>query len=421
MASRSRLVQGRSIPDRWTVSPLHALLEEEFAGAWGVEPAAKPENVKVLRSTNLDDDGHLDYTSGALRLFASRDLHEKQLKTGDLLLESSGGGPGKPVGRVAFFCDPHDGWRYSVSNFFRTLRPGPAVVPKYLAYCLSHVYRQPSIWQLQQQTTGIINLKYSDYLDQDVLVPPLGEQKRIVEALDAVGESIRSAGRHLAKMEAMGRGLLAGVFSAGSGERVGWTSFRVGELLNGRPKNGYSPKAGNGFSGTYMLGLGCLTVNGFSATQLKYAPGDDPAVGRAVLTDGDLLIGRANTRDLVGMIGRYADIGYPCIYPDLMMRLRVGDKVLPEFLELLLRSDDCRRQIQARASGTSESMVKISADIVLNLTVRVPSIAEQQRILDMNNSLSVAVNDARLEIAKLRRFSDGMMDSLLTGRTRIEV
>lgn len=121
-----------------------------------------------------------------------------------------------------------------------------------------------------------------------------------------------------------------------------------------------------------MLGLGCLTPSGFRPLQLKNAPLSDLRTERAILNDGDLLISRANTRELVGLSGRFRAFGTPCIYPDLMMRLKPNGRITPEYLEITLRAPETRRQIQAAASGTSGSMVKISSSVVCNLLVAVP-------------------------------------------------
>ena len=41
-----------------------------------------------------------------------------------------------------------------------------------------------------------------------------------------------------------------------------------------------------------------------------------------ILNDGDLLINLIQTtRDLVGLMGRYRDVGAPCIYSELMMKM----------------------------------------------------------------------------------------------------
>jgi len=130
---------------------------------------------------------------------------------------------------------------------------------------------------------------------------------------------------------------------------------------------------------------------------------------------------RANTRDLVGHVGRFRDIGIPCIYPDLMMRLTPNDSVRSDFLELVLSSPLVRRQIQARAVGTSASMVKISSAIVIDLEVRLPDLAEQDHILRIVSSADAALGAARHERKKRLALKQGLMEDLLTGRVRVKV
>ena len=139
----------------------------------------------------------------------------------------------------------------------------------------------------------------------------------------------------------------------------------------------------------------------------------------ALLADGDLLMSRSNTRDLVGLAGVYRDVGTPCTYPDLMMRLRPTSEVSGEFLQFVLRSPRSRRQIQAHAVGTSGSMVKIGGRIVCGLVTALPRGPEQGRILSC-----LAAGDSRLgtEVEKaevLRDIKSGLMDDLLTGRVRV--
>ncbi|HUV91276.1 MAG TPA: restriction endonuclease subunit S, partial [Anaerolineae bacterium] len=182
-----------------------------------MEPSGNLGNAKILRSTNLDDEGHLDYESGAERLISLPKLRAKRLRKGDILVEGSGGGPGKPVGRVAWF-DPPDDRVYLASNFFRTLRPKNSVDSKFLLWSLLLAYYDPRIWAFQQQTTGIINLKVSEYLEQEFGVPSLPEQRRIAEILDAADEAIRQTERVTTKLKAVKAGLLHDLLTRGLDE-----------------------------------------------------------------------------------------------------------------------------------------------------------------------------------------------------------
>ncbi len=193
-----------------------------------------------------------------------------------------------------------------------------------------------------------------------------------------------------------------------------WEEHRLGSLLTAPPRNGYSPRASADWTGELMLGLGCLTVDGFSPVQLKNAPKNDRGCLPFRLESGDLLISRSNTRELVGLAGRYRDVGYPCSYPDLMMRLLPGSRVEPSHLERLLRSPIGRRQIQAEAVGTSGSMVKINRRIVESLLFPIPLLPEQQRIAKILDTLDEAIRKTEQLIAKLQQVKQGLLHDLLT-------
>ncbi|MEV0474442.1 restriction endonuclease subunit S [Streptomyces prunicolor] len=157
-------------------------------------------------------------------------------------------------------------------------------------------------------------------------------------------------------------------------------------MLETPPKNGYSPKDVPEWTGLKALGLGCLTPRGFAPSQLKNVP-DSAMARRFTLADGDLLMSRANTRELVGLAGRFTQVGVACIYPDLMMRLRPkAEQCLPGYLEIVLRSATVRRAVQAGARGTSESMVKISAPLVEELRIPLPPLSEQRDIVAANEA-----------------------------------
>jgi TusA-related sulfurtransferase len=165
-----------------------------------------------------------------------------------------------------------------------------------------------------------------------------------------------------------------------------------------------------------MLGLGCLTPDGFEPRQLKNAPSAVSFGHFAMLSDGDLLMSRANTRDLVGLAGTYRDIGTPCIYPDLMMRLTLTQGWSAKALEVVLRSPRARRQISALAQGTSESMVKISGQSVKTVSVPELSVAEQAQLVGVVRNFEEQVTQDRRKLIKLRQLKQGLTSDLLSGR-----
>ena len=125
----------------WVDRSIGDFLDASFAGEWGVE--RNPPNAIVLRATDIDDAGHV-VGSGAARTIPKSKLRAKQLQHGDILLEGSGGGPDKPVGRVALFEAGAHSEPAICSNFFKTLRPRRSVVDeRFLWRKLCWFYGQP--------------------------------------------------------------------------------------------------------------------------------------------------------------------------------------------------------------------------------------------------------------------------------------
>ncbi|MFD7162128.1 restriction endonuclease subunit S domain-containing protein [Streptomyces violascens] len=240
---------------------------------------------------------------------------------------------------------------------------------------------------------------------------PLVGQRRIVAAHAAFEGRIAALESTLDKLRVVRRGLVD--------TGVAGPLRKLGDVLAEKPRNGHSPSEANEWTGLLTLGLGCLTSEGFIPRQLKSIP-DSPVARRFRLSDGDLLMSRANTRDLVGLAGRYRDVGQPCIYPDLMMRLRPDtDLCLPSYLELALGSGAVRRAVQAGARGTSESMVKISAGIVEALRIPLPDVERQRDVVEVVGALDKRLAKQQKAVAKLRTLQQGVVEDLLSGKVGV--
>jgi type I restriction enzyme, S subunit len=293
------------------------------------------------------------------------------------------------------------------------LRPRLTVDPSYAGWML----RSEKVFAEAVRTaegTRMPRTSWSRLRNLEIWCPPPAEQQRIAEILDELDHAIEACNHVLEKLGTAQVALLRSILID-----IQAPSRPLADLLSVNPRNGYSPKEVEGWTGVLALGLGCLTVSGFSPRQLKNVPASDDRYWGAWLSDGDLLMSRSNTLEMVGLVGRYRDVGVPCIYPDLMMKLVPNSLVRPEFLEISLSDANARRQIKSLAQGTSGSMVKISADTARRLQVRVPSLPEQDRILRaaaMAKSEIAAKGHEKNKLVQLKR---GLMEDLLSGRVRV--
>ncbi|MFG2783052.1 hypothetical protein ACGFY7_35125 [Streptomyces prunicolor] len=293
---------------------------------------------------------------------------------------------------------------------FRLTTDPEALDPKYLAIALASGAARRQFDEVMRGSSGQYKISQADV--RTLRVPRIGldEQRRIVAAHAVFERRIAALESVLAKLRVARSGLL-------NTSLVG-PMAALGKVLADKPKNGYSPSEVPEWTGLLALGLGCLTGEGFEPKQLKQVP-NTPLGQRYLLNDGDLLMSRANTREFVGLAGRYRDVGHSCIYPDLMMRLRPDEtRCLTAYLELALRTSAVRTAVQAAARGTSESMVKISAGVVEALKVPLPALERQRAIVASVEAMNQRIAKQAAVIAKLRVTQQAVVEDLLTGEVR---
>lgn len=393
-----------TIPRGWVETTLGAVTQEEN------NRVGLRDGVRVLSSTKHHGLVPSDEYFKNRTIFSSDTSNYKMVRKGDFAYATNHLAEGS-IGLQERFGEACVSPIYTVFScnddvyepyLFRVLKD-ERVLSHYKLYEQASVDRRGSI-------------RYGDFSRIPFLLPPIAEQRRIAETLSTVDTSIQAAEHLVAKHEAARGGVLDDLFS----ERGSWPQDALKFFLAASPKNGFSPSEVDDWTGVRVLGLGCLTADGFAPRQLKNVPPSCLGVSSALLEEGDLLMTRANTRELVGFVGRYHEVGGPCLYPDLMMRLRPNKKITPSFLEYSLRHSYMRRQIMAHAVGTSESMVKISSAIVKNLRVAVPPLEEQRRIVSIIEAHDERIAAERVRLEKLRQLKAGLMDDLLTGRVRVD-
>lgn len=283
-------------------------------------------------------------------------------------------------------------------------------------------------------------IKISDLTNFEIHIPVDNqEQTQIAAILSTIDKAIAQTEAIIAKQQRIKTGLMQDLLTRGIDEHgairteathafkdsplgripMEWEVETIGNVLSRPPKNGYSPQEAEGYTGIRMLGLGCLTIRGFEPVQLKNAPADDPRVSQAILRNGDFLISRSNTRDLVGLVGVYQDIGEPCMYSDLMVRLCFDQTVNTQYMEYVFRGYVIRSQLTNAATGTSSSMVKINATIIKNCVFAKPKFNEQGQILEILRKQADSLRKESACLANLRAVKTGLMQDMLTGKVRV--
>jgi type I restriction enzyme, S subunit len=266
---------------------------------------------------------------------------------------------------------------------------------------------------LSRGTSGKNRIKPDLFLTITVLLPPLPEQRRIVARIEDLAARIEEArllsGQSAVDAEAL---LKSAIGSAFNGQPADGT---LGEVLRRKPRNGRSSHCENSDGGTAILSLGAITGFRYRGSEFKRTSFPTTPDGHYWLKDGDLLIGRSNTPELVGHAAIYDGQPSPCIYPDLMMRLDVADELADKkCVWYWLQSPRVRDFIQSNAKGTSPTMKKIAQGTVMSIPFPSRlSLSEQDRIVAYLDGLQAKVDGLKRLQADAAAELDALLPSIL--------
>lgn len=163
-----------------------------------------------------------------------------------------------------------------------------------------------------------------------------------------------------------------------------WKVMRVKHLTDSI-EQGWSPQC-EGFPVETqdewgVLKVGCVNGGIFDPAENKALPPDLEPIPDLGICSGDLLISRANTRELVGSAAVVAKDYPKLLLCDKLYRIRLKpDLSSSSFVSLYLGSSGARGSIELGATGASTSMVNIGQSVILELMIAVPPSEEQHSI-----------------------------------------
>lgn len=402
----------------------HVTLDDERFFEWssGVWTGKRSpfKTIGVLRNTNFNNDGSLDYSDVAQIDVEERHLPSKLLKTGDILLERSGGGPKQPVGRVALFDGPPE--QYSFSNFTSRLRVKANDVfdTRFVHLFLHNFHRTGGTVPIQQNTTGIRNLNFGEYQRLRIPLLTLERQRSVVASLDTIWSSINAAsGVHTLLVE-LSAVLTRDALTRGRRNEIlrvtelgelpeSWRLERLGDVCI--TKSGGTPSRDVlSYWGGNIPWVKTSEINYNVITETEEAITDEGLANSSakIFPAGTLLMamyGQGVTRGKVARLGIPAATNQACVafFPD-------ETRVLSGYLFALftLWYD------HIRTLGHGANQQNLSADILKSMVIPVPQdLTEQREIAEVATTVRNAVASSTRRRGALRQLFDLVLDDLM--------
>lgn len=400
------------------------LFKYTVPGEWGQDATDFVSAVPVLRSTNFRNDGTLNYDDVAHRSVPANKLTKRLIEKGDILIEKSGGSPTQPAGRVVYCAVSTGG---TCSNFIEIAKVKDEFDSRFVFYLLFSLYKNGRVLRYQQQTTGIINFKLTQYKEDERVELPTSktEQTRIATILTNLDQLITTTEARLAKQQRLRTGLLHDLLTRGLDQHGQLRSEETHEFKDsplGRIPVEWEVKTLsqvcgvlNGFAFdskmfTQEEGMPLIRIRDLEAstTTENYAGLYKP---QYVVQKNDLLIG------MDGEFNCRRWQGGPALLNQRVCKLvpiesKVDDSFLFNFIAGYLK------QIEATTGATT--VKHISSYQILDIEFACPDVTEQITIGQMLNLQEQLSQQQTARLAKLRRLKTGLMQDLLTGHVPVD-
>jgi type I restriction enzyme S subunit len=426
------------LPEGWEVKPLSDVLLDSQSGEWGKDMKEfNPdlhEPVRIIRSTEFTKDCRLLLGTAAERAIPKKKAAKILLQEGDILVERSGGGPTQPVGRVIFVEKlPEGNWGFG--NFIQRLRVKPEYHPRYIWAVLFWHWLKGSVLAMQEQTTGIRNLRWSDYLNLPIPLPPLEEQKRIAGVLRLVDRVAEETRRIVSIYERAKRFALKRLLTRG----IGHTRFKqteMGELPEGwevKPLREVLSLSQGGIWGDEPDN----SVDVFPvlrSTEIDHEGNlhlDSPTMAwrkvprqkaeRYALKDGDILVVKSSgSAHLLGRVALFHQQGEQIfLFSNFLHRLRANDEICNSIFLYYVLISPIAKQTLKQIQETTSGLRNLPMDEYLQMPIPLPPLEEQKQIAEMLGTIDAAIENERRYLGVLEKCKRWLMDNLLTGKIRL--
>jgi len=404
----------------WRSCPLEEVVR--FIDYRGRTPKKTESGMRLITAKNVKT-GYLQIEP---REFVDPDIYDEWMtrgipKKGDVLFTTEA-----PLGNVAQLDTAE---KVVFAQRIIVMQPDRKVLDAtFLKYLLLSGLMQKRI---HEQGTGATVKGIKAKLLKKIPIPfpaSLAEQKQIVAILDEAFEGIDSAIANTEKNLANARKLFESYLNAiFTHKGDGWAEKTLQEILSVQPRNGWSPPAKNhSDTGIPVLTLSSVTGFQFGKDKVKYTSAPTKPDAHYWLKDGEFLITRSNTRELVGHVAICEGLTEPTICCDLIMKMQVDSRQADRrFIYWHYRTREMRELISSSAQGANPTMRKINKSIVQNLPIALPDLATQQDLVEKIDALEAETQ--RLEaiyqqkLAALNELKQSILQKAFSGELTDEV
>jgi type I restriction enzyme S subunit len=250
--------------------------------------------------------------------------------------------------------------------------------------------------------------------NMDLKIPPLPEQKRIVDLISSVDSYIEALQQQLDSAKRSRNAVLHELLTAGDDDWVKTTLGEITDLVRG-PFGGSLKKEIFVQEGFAVYEQQHAIYGDFSTIRYRISSEKFNEMKRFSLLPGDLIMSCSGTMGKVRIVPKEAE---PGIINQALLKIKPKSDLTSGFLYLWMQSDDFIRQIEMNSGGGALQNVS-SVKMLKGIKLIVPDLVEQERIIEIISTIDEVKIKTELAIDEAKSLRSGLLSDLLSGEHEI--
>lgn len=242
--------------------------------------------------------------------------------------------------------------------------------------------------------------------EANIPIPTIAEQRKIAAVLDKISDLIDKRLQQLDKLDLLIKSKFVEMFGTFPKNEKNWSTGKIRDVIN-EARYGSSRPAVDGGKYPYLR-MNNITYGGeLDLSGVKQIDVPESELSKCTVKRGDVLFNRTNSRELVGKTCVY-DKDEIMVLAGFVIRVRVNERVLPEFLSCFLNTDFSKQMLFGMCKSAI-GQANINAQEMQNIDLYIPPIELQRNFVAFKHQIGKVKSTIKRSLEELETLKKALM------------